>query len=170
MEHLYHPTHTHKAQRPSRKGKEKGCKSQSQGEVYSSSILDMAEALQSWAQSSYGCLHKTCKNQDKWHSNLKQRRAHEPPPLTEELLTVDAFCGRECHFSLRVWSLDGWSHSCNGPTPMSIYGQHPLNWVIKNKTKQDMKYGKGRRWEWIWEQWRVHLSKIYKKFKGIKIY
>lgn len=36
---------------------------------------------------------------------LKAGEGHEVPPLTDEILTIDGFWGRNSQFSLRVWPL-----------------------------------------------------------------
>lgn len=44
-------------------------------------------------------------NQVSQHSSMMWGGAHETPPLSEELVTVDDFSGRKSHFTSRAWPL-----------------------------------------------------------------
>lgn len=137
MEHLYPPTCTHTPLRDHQeRGRRKVTRARGHVELDYSNILDMTETLPSWTDSSCGCLHKTCKRS-------RQMTFQHKAEVTSWAHTPNWGI-------LHGWCLlgEGVSLFFKGLVPgrltsLKQWSQHPLNWVIMNKTKQrqDMKWG-----------------------------
>lgn len=72
-------------------------------------------------------------NSARKYSTMENVEFHTSTSLTKELQTVDAFCGRNSQFALRVQLLEVKCVPVEGPYPC-LFGQHkPTQCVIKHK-------------------------------------
>lgn len=71
----------------------------------------MTGPLHSWTLKAVVVCIKPAQDQVNQHPNMIGGGAYEPPPLAEELSTIESFGGKENWFSLRVLLLVGQSSS-----------------------------------------------------------